>query len=126
MVKRRLRIALKSVSLNRKTVSIGAEAFSGCKSLTSIDLPDGLKEISASLMKGCSSLSGSVYISKNAKKIGSSAFDGCAKIRTVMVYSNVTSVEANAFRGCNNINKVIMRGRNINGLRLKSQVATRS
>ena len=102
--------ALKSVSLNRKTTSIGAEAFYGCKALTSIDLPDGMKEVPANLMKGCSSLSGTLYIPKNAKKIGNGAFDGCAKIRTVMVYSNVTSVEANAFRGCNNINKVYYAG----------------
>lgn len=102
--------ALKSVALNRKTTSIGAEAFYGCKALTSIDLPDGMKEVPANMMKGCSSLSGTLYIPKNAKKIGTGAFDGCAKVRNVMIYSYVTSVEANAFRGCNNINKVYYAG----------------
>ncbi len=68
---------------------IGAHAFRGCNSITSVDL------------------SGVTYI-------GNSAFHGCAKIATLNIPSSVAYVGSNAFSGCTRMTNLTWeRGNNI-------------
>ena len=47
--------------------SIGGEAFSYCKSLESINIPNSVTSIESSAFEGCDSLE-SIYISKGTKE----------------------------------------------------------
>ena len=88
---------LKSVTLGPYMTSIGYNAFSGCRSLTSV-----------------SSLSSSMNL--NILTIYDSAFSGCASLTEIYLgriqTSDVTtqvSVNGNAFSGCVNLMRVVVR-----------------
>ena len=52
-------------------------AFSGCKKLTKMVLPESLEQIHSGAFKSCSGLTGDLIIPQNVKWIWSSAFEDC-------------------------------------------------
>ena len=81
-----------------KLVSIGDEAFSGCKNLTSIVLPDSVTDIGERAFSNCSSLT-TVVIPESVTNIGARAFSYCTKLRGISVGLNIKSVGEDAFYG---------------------------
>ena len=73
--------------------------FSGCTSLTSINLPDSVTEIPANAFYNCSSLS-SIRIPARAASIGNNAFYGCAHLASVDIVPGLSSIGNSAFFGC--------------------------
>lgn len=67
---------------------IGSSAFSGCKNLTSLTLPNGVEEIGLAAFKGCSSLS-SLSLPYSLTTIGAGAFGGCDALTTLTIPANV-------------------------------------
>lgn len=65
---------LSDVKFGKNVTSIGSNAFSYC-GFTSLNLPEGIKEIKSASFKNCSNLT-SLTIPSTVKDIGSSAFDG--------------------------------------------------
>jgi hypothetical protein len=59
--------------------SIGGCAFFGCKSLTSLTIPDGLTEIGECAFLSCTGLE-SISIPDSVTKIGERAFKFCGKL----------------------------------------------
>lgn len=98
--------------------AILGEAFSGCKNLTHIDLPDeleylgnscfsgsglcdisfpnALKNIPSFCCYGCGSLE-EIRFGFQLKKIAYNAFSGCNKIRTVSLPESLLEIETGAF-----------------------------
>ena len=66
---------------------IGDSAFSGCKSLESVNIPDGVEEIEE-------------Y-----------TFCGCESLTSVVIPDSVTALHKGAFSGCANITEIIYKGR---------------
>jgi len=62
--------------------SIGDNAFYGCSSLTSINLPDGVTKIGRQTFEGCSSLT-SVNIPEGVTAIGAYTFWDCSSLTSV-------------------------------------------
>ena len=60
---------------------IGGYAFSYCRSLTSVTIPDSVTEIGDWAFRGCSSLK-SVTIPDSVTEIGQSAFSGCSSLES--------------------------------------------
>ena len=75
-------------------------AFSGCKSLASVEIPDSVTRIDSRAFKDCTSLA-SVVIGAGVTKIGRWAFSGCTALASVVIPESVTEIGEWAFEGCN-------------------------
>lgn len=61
-------------------IEVAANAFSGCKLITKVVLPNRLQRIGERAFENCSSLSKIVW-PKTLREIGDNAFDGCEKLQ---------------------------------------------
>ena len=96
--------SLTSVNIPSSVAYIGDCAFQDCSSLTSINIPSSVTEIREYAFDGCSSLI-SVKIPSSVTSIGGSAFSGCSGLRSIYVYAEtVPSTVAGAFEGCDSKN----------------------
>lgn len=94
-----------------ETLVFGDHLFSGCKNLTSLELPDTVTSIPDYFCWFASSLS-SVKLPSNLQSIGSAAFDGCTKLTSVTIPENCTVVGRNAFDDCKNLTTVTFENAN--------------
>ena len=77
---------------------IGERAFSGCRGLTSVTIPEGVTSIGWDAFSGCSGLK-SVTIPEGVTRIGGSAFSECSRLASVMIPQSVTSIGWRPFYG---------------------------
>ena len=85
---------------NRSVRIIGASAFSGCRSLTSVTIPYGVSEIQKFAFSGCDSLR-SVIIPGSVFKIEMNAFYHCESLRAVIFQGScLTTIDWRAFEKC--------------------------
>ncbi|KNY25663.1 leucine-rich repeat protein [Pseudobacteroides cellulosolvens] len=82
-----------------KVIYIGEDAFAGCKELTSISIPQGVKEIYYGAFTDCTGLK-SVSMPKDMTKIGARAFERCNNLTDITIPYGVSSIERYAFAGC--------------------------
>ena len=75
-------------------------AFSGCKSLQSITIPNSVTSIGDDAFNSCFSLQ-SITIPNSVTKIGDEAFSWCESLQSVTIPSSVTKIGDGAFSGCN-------------------------
>ena len=65
--------------------SIGNNAFNGCSSLTSIDIPNSVTSIGINAFRGCSSLITINFYGTSILTIGNYAFNGCTNLQSINV-----------------------------------------
>ena len=75
-------IVIKSSYKGKPVTSIDSSAFSGCRKLTSISIPDSVTSISDYAFYDCSGLT-SITIGNGVTTIGNSAFSNCAALTDV-------------------------------------------
>ena len=85
--------------------SIGKSAFSSCRSLTSITIPNSVTSIGEWAFCDCSGLT-SVTIPNSVTSIGGSAFSYCTGLTSVTIPNSVTSIGSHAFQGCSGLTSV--------------------
>lgn len=88
-----------TVVITDGVTSIGEEAFSGCKTLTSVQIPDSVTSIGSGAFSNCSALK-SIDLPAGVTSIGSDAFRGCKKLTSVQLPNGVTSIGDEAFGEC--------------------------
>ncbi len=96
---------LASVTIPSSVTSIGERAFNNCDSLTSIVIPDSVTSIGRYAFNNCDSLT-SVTIGNGVTSIGQSAFEGCDSLTSVTIGDGVTSIGWYAFGYCDSLTSV--------------------
>ncbi len=77
-------------------------AFSDCGEITSVTIPDSVRNIGWYAFDGCTNLT-SVKIGKGVTTIGNFGFGGCWNLKSVTIPDSVTCIEFLAFAGCSGL-----------------------
>ena len=120
---------LKTANINTTIITELKEGlFTGCYSLTRLNIPSSIKKIGDSFAYGCSSLS-SVTIPSSVTSIATNAFAECTNLYSVSLPSSVTDFGNSTFRNTKWINNqprtsglVIKNGFIINASKAKGTV----
>ena len=97
--------SLTSVNIPSSVTRIGDGAFSGCSSLTSINIPSSVTEIGDWAFKGCTSLT-NIDIPSSVTKIGKDTFYKCNSLTSVNIPSSVTEIGEWAFQSCSSLTNI--------------------
>ncbi len=86
-------------SANGGNYVIGAYAFAGNETLTSVTIPAGVTAIGAHAFDGCSVLA-TVAMGTGVVSVGDYAFNGCIAVTSLTIGTGVETIGASAFNGC--------------------------
>lgn len=86
---------------------IGASAFAGCSSLSSVVLPDTLTSIGTSAFNGCFRLT-SINIPNSVVGMGSYVFQSCSQLSSVSIGTGLLAVARGAFMGCRALTSIVI------------------
>lgn len=75
---------------------ISDNAFKDCTAVTSVTVPDSVKEIEGWAFAGCTSLS-AVDLGDGVEKIGYNVFENCASLKSISIPSSVESLSSGIF-----------------------------
>lgn len=87
------------VTFSGDVTSIGRDAFSESRNLTSITIPDGVTSIGYRAFYDCSGLT-SLEIPISVTSIETVAFAGCENLTSLTIPEGVTSIESQTFQNC--------------------------
>lgn len=96
---------LTSVSIPNSVKQIGYQAFEGCSNLTSVNIPNSVKYIDFGAFEDCSSLS-LVTIPNSVIEIGAYAFAGCTNLKNINIPDGVTEIKKETFSGCSSLTSI--------------------
>jgi hypothetical protein len=99
--------SLTSVVIPNSVTSIGDHAFFDCTSLTSVNIPNGVTSIEVYTFNGCKSLS-SITIPDSVTSIGDLAFQNCTSLTSITITKSITNIETTAFSGCTSLTSVVI------------------
>jgi hypothetical protein len=94
--------------------------------ITSITIPDSMRNIGKNAFYGLSSLT-SVVIPNSVTEIGERAFYGCVSLQNIVIPNSVTNIRENAFSGCTSLTNFTMPDRfmaQVAQIGISGQVAT--
>ena len=97
-------LSLTSVEIPNSVTTIGDYAFE-CTGLTSVEIPNSVTSIGQKAFWNCSSLT-SVTIPNSVTTIGQRAFESCSSLTSVTISNSVTSIGRDAFWGCTSVTDV--------------------
>ena len=97
---------LTSVTIPDSVREIGYCAFASCRCLTSVTIPDSVREIGYCAFASCRCLTGELTIPGSVKEIGAYAFSYCSSLTSVEICDGVTKICKGAFTGCSGLTSV--------------------
>ena len=98
---------LTSIVIPEGVTSIGHNAFSYCGNLTSIVIPKGVTSIESSTFWYCKNLT-SIVIPEGVTSIGEFAFSHCENLTSIVIPEGVTSIGEEAFSYCKNLTSIVI------------------
>lgn len=97
----------KHIKGNEYTVTkIEKKAFSYCRRLTNIEIPESVTSIGYSAFENCSNLI-NIKIPVRVEKIEVSTFRNCSNLKNIEIPESVINIGYSAFAGCYNLDVVI-------------------
>ncbi len=93
---------IEKVVIEEGVTNIGNYAFSDCRSLTSVTLPNTVVNIGNAAFIGCVNLV-SITIPNSVTSIGSSAFSYCKSLTSITIPKSVTNIEPGIASNCPNL-----------------------
>ncbi len=103
-------VGCKNSIIPNSVTSIGNDAFYGCTSLTSIEIPNSVTSIGDWVFT-CTSLI-SINIPNSVTSIGDYAFSNCTSLTSINIPSSVTSIGNWAFYGCSSLESITVESGN--------------
>ena len=98
--------ALREITIPDLVISIGEFSFSGCDSMESITLPRNATTIDACAFDSCTKLT-HINLEAAISSIGIAAFDACVNLETPPLYNTkIEIVHSNSFWGCDQFQTV--------------------
>ena len=99
--------SLTSLVIPDSVSCIGSGAFAGCRSLSDIVIPDRITSIGDEAFCYCTSLT-DIVIPDSVTSIGESAFKNCISLKSFEIPSSVTSIGDGAFASCRSLSNIII------------------
>ena len=96
---------LASITIPNSVTTISEKAFQGCTGLTAITIPNRVKIISLDAFYGCRGIT-SMIIPDSVTRIGDRAFSDCRGLTEITISDSVTSIGKRAFSGCKSIAQI--------------------
>ena len=97
--------SITSVQLPSNINSIPPGAFDGCASLQNINIPNGVTEIGSFAFRKCSSLQ-HIILPNSVSVLGSAVFDSCVSLNSITIPPMVRNIENGTFRNCHALTTV--------------------
>ncbi len=102
----------KSIVIPESVKTIGEAAFFGCAKLEKIIFSgNNITRIEKNAFTGCKRLD-DIKMPDSLKYIGQSAFGGCNSFKMIIIPDNVTEIDGYAFKGCKNLSRITI-GKNV-------------
>lgn len=97
--------SLTHIQLSSNTISIGSGTFAYCESIKNLTIPNGVTTIGDGVFYYCSSLT-TIDIPNSVEMIGERAFWDCNSLTTVTISDCVKTIRLRTFWGCHNLTSV--------------------
>lgn len=99
--------SLSAVNINGKTLEgIGSRAFYECRNLNSIETPASLKSIGYYAFFDCTSLKSVTFCSNQLKELKNYAFGNCSSLTNLRLAEGLVKIGDYCFSACNNLKQV--------------------
>lgn len=105
---------LASIEIPATVKSIGAAAFSGCRSLTEATIPANVTAIGTHLFAGCDKLKKAI-LPTTVTTIPAATFADCGQLTEVSLPTVISAVDSAAFAGCTSLTAIDL-GHNLNSI----------
>lgn len=86
---------------------VGQDVFSGCTSLTSATIGNGVTFMGWGMFNGCRNLT-NVTIGSNVTTIGNGAFNSCKSLTNITIPDSVTTIGSAAFYNCTSLKSIVI------------------
>lgn len=106
--------SLSSVQLSENITSLAQGTFYNCTSLTSISIPEKVEKIDGLAFADCINLS-DIKLPSNLITVDQCTFENCKSLEAISIPDKVSTIQKGAFLGCSNLKEVTL-GRGITDL----------